>query len=98
MTPPRTAILDDEKTVAIFEEFIARLPARLQENYVIADRDIRRRYGDSPGVIALMLYALMEPRPSHIRLGFERAILELTRDDPISPEEEDYFDEDMLAD
>ncbi|OAM89717.1 hypothetical protein OH491_16685 [Termitidicoccus mucosus] len=93
MTPPTTAILKDEKTVAMFEELVARL----QENYVIADQDIRRRYGDSPGVVALMLFCLMAPRPSHIRSGFERAILELTRDDPITPNEDDYFDEDSLA-
>ena len=92
-----TAILKDEKAVAALEALVAQPPPYMRDSYEKADKEIRRLYGDSPGVTGLMLFWMASPLASHVRVEFERAILDITRTDPLTPNEEDYFDEDSLA-
>lgn len=90
-------ILKNEKAIAAFDAFVAELPGYMTAIFEKADQEIRHRYGDSPGVIGLMLFWLATPNASLVRVEFERAVLDLTRNDPLTPNEEDYFDEDSLV-
>jgi hypothetical protein len=71
------------------------LPRHLTENFEKADRQLRKLYGDSPGVPALIRLWLSCATSSKIRCEFELAVLDIGQRH-IHPNEEGEFDEDCL--
>lgn len=77
-------------------EFVRQLPPHLRENFERADQQVRERYGTSPGVTALIRLWLACGTSSQIRVEFERAVLDVKRDD-LLPDDDELFDEDRLG-
>jgi len=75
-------------------ELVQALPPHLRENFEKADVELRRLYGDSPGIAALVRMWLACGTESQIAREFELAVMDIKRRG-LSPNEEGYFDEDL---
>ena len=87
-----TAKLETEEEVT---ELVKALPSHLRENFEKAEARIKKLYGLSPGVPALMRLWLACGTSWRIQREFEFAYLEITRK-TINPEEEGIIDDDCL--
>jgi hypothetical protein len=83
------------KSLPDLDELVRQLPPHLRENFEKADTQVRALYGASPGVTALMRLWLACGTSSQIRVEFERAVLDIKRQE-LNPNEEGDFDEDCL--
>lgn len=77
------------------EELVRQLPLHLRENFERADQQVREHYGTSPGVTALIRLWLACGTSSQIRVEFERAVLDIHRQDFL-PDDDELFDEDRV--
>jgi hypothetical protein len=75
------------------EGLTVAIPPRLMEKFERAERELRERYGQSPGLSALILMWVGRGSASDVKREFERAVIEIKRIN-LTPTEEVALDED----
>jgi hypothetical protein len=84
----------DLKTAEEVAELVQALPPHLRENFEKADAELRHRYGDSPGIAALVRMWLACGTVGQIAREFELAVMDVKRR-TLTPNDEGYFDEEF---
>lgn len=95
MTPETKVIAAEAPAAPAAPELSLTLAPHLQENFAKSDRELRERYGASPGVPALMRLWLACGTSSQITREFELAVMDI-RQRTLHPNAEGDFDEDSL--